>query len=45
MEMKTAYIIFVEEYEEKRPFERSVCRWEDNIKVDHEIVSMWTGFI
>jgi hypothetical protein len=44
MEMKSAHIL-VEEHEQKRPFGRSVCRWEDNNKVDHnEIVSMWTGF-
>jgi hypothetical protein len=31
----TAYNILVGKTEEKRPLERTKCRWEHNIKIDH----------
>jgi hypothetical protein len=38
-----AYRGLVVEAEEKRPLERLKCRWEDNIKVDHQEVGWELG--
>jgi hypothetical protein len=33
-ELRNEYIILFEKPEEKRPFGRHRCRWEDNIRMD-----------
>jgi hypothetical protein len=35
-EMRYAFRVSVGKPERKRPFGRTRCRWEDDIKVDHE---------
>jgi len=37
-QMRNACKILVGKSEGKIPLERSVCRWEDNIKMDHTII-------
>jgi hypothetical protein len=38
--------VFGEEPEEKRPLERIVCKWEENIKMDFKVMELevvdWT---
>jgi hypothetical protein len=37
--------MLVGKHEEKRPFERPRCRWEDNIKVDFREIELEDFFI
>jgi hypothetical protein len=45
--MRNAHKILVCNGERKRPFERPMGRWEDNIKNDFKEMGlrMWSGFI
>jgi hypothetical protein len=36
--MRNAYKILVRKSEWKRPLSKSKGRWEDNIKIDHEVI-------
>jgi len=44
-EMSNAYKILVGKPEGTRPLRRTMCRWEDNIRMDLRGGKLWTGFI
>jgi hypothetical protein len=36
-EIRNEYKILVRKPEEKRPFSKSMCKWIDNIKMEHKV--------
>jgi len=42
---RNTYKVFVGKREERRSLRRPRCRWENNIKIDQEDRTAWTGFI